>query len=415
MMLEIGFLVMTVAAAAFVIIPLVRVPRDEDLLPREGINTLVFRDRMRELEEDRAGGRVDEESFLQLRGELEKSLLADVEGEEVRQAAGHVPRWAMGLITLAIPALSLGVYFWKGQNDAVDQWLAARERWIPVISASLKGREITEEEGKDLSSADYIHVLQALLQESPDDADGWRNLGIAYLQVGLPPQAETAFRHAAELVPSNADFKLLVVEAKLAGGRGALDDAGMDLLREVLQADASNPKARMMFGMAAYNRKDFAGAITVWQELLADIPAESEGAAILRSSIEKARAKLDGGDAPTGPMLRVSVTVDPAIVREFPKPAFLMVYAKQVDGLPMPVAITKMPYDKTSLTVELSDAEAMAPMAKLSTSKTVRVFARLSRTGTAAPQPGDALTESAPLTVEPRVMDVALVISEFVK
>jgi cytochrome c-type biogenesis protein CcmH len=415
MILEMAFLVMTVVAVAFLIVPLVRTPRGEDLLPREGINTLVFRDRLRELEDDRAGGRVDEEAFLQLRGELEKSLLADVEGEEVRQAAGPVPRWAMAAIVMAVPALSLGVYFWKGQNDTVEQWLAARDRWLPVISASLKGREITEEEGKDLSSADYIHVLQSLLQESPDDADGWRSLGIAYLQVGLPAQAETAFRHAAELVPTNADFKLLVVEAKLAGGRGALDDAGMELLREVLTEDASNPKARMMFGMAAYNRKDFTGAITVWEELLADVPADSEGAAILRSSIEKARAKRDAGDAPAGPRLRVSVTVDEAVARDFPKPAFLMVYAKQVDGLPMPVAITKLPFDRASLTVELSDAEAMAPMAKLSTSKTVRVFARLSRTGTAAAQVGDALAESAPVTVEPRTMDVALLVSEFVK
>ena len=66
---------MALAAGALIVLPLWRTRPDsaeQDLL---ALNRRVFRERLAELERDRAEGRTDEATFVELRTELERNML----------------------------------------------------------------------------------------------------------------------------------------------------------------------------------------------------------------------------------------------------------------------------------------------------------------------------------------------------
>lgn len=421
------FFVLSVIALAFFLVPWFRAARAETALPRQGVNTLLFRDRLQELDTERETGKIDPEQFAQLKAELEVNFLADVRAEESEAVAtSRAPRWGAMLLVIILPAISLSVYIIEGQLKEVETWLQTQQRWASLIEGSLQGKPVDPEQAKDLTAGDYIRVLQSILQRSPEHVAGWRDLGTAYMQVGLYHFAESAFQRASTLVPDDPELMLMVVESKMGQGKGALDETGLSLLQRVLTVDVGNPKARMMMGMASYSRGDYDNAISVWQTLLQDTPPGSEGAKILQSSIERARAKRDASPvasntaAPAAsagegvPQLKVSVTVNPQVQAQMDGSWSLMVYAKAVGGMPMPVAIEKIPYVQAPVTVVLDDQDAMAPMARLSTSKTVKVFARLSRSGQATPQAGDYMVESAEIGVQPGQQAVGLEIAQIV-
>lgn len=422
------FVVLSGIALSFFLVPWFMAVRAETALPRQGVNTLLFRDRLQELLAEREAGKLDAEQFEQLKAELELTFLADAQADEnLATAFARIPRWGALVLAMLVPVLSAGVYLWEGQWKAVTGWLETRQRWEPLIESSLQGKQVSPEQAKDLTAGDYIRVLQSILQRSPEHVTGWQDLGTAYMQVGLYHFAESAFQRASALVPDSPDLILLVVEAKLGQGKGTLDDNGIALLQQVLKMDTGNPKARMMMGMVSYGRGDYDHAIAVWRSLLQDTPTESEGAKILQSSIDRATAKRDtpknlsdssdkSALASTSvAQLQVAVSVNPEVTVEKDGSWWLMVYAKAVGGMPMPLAIEKIRYTEAPVTVVLDDKDAMAPMAKLSTSATVKVFARLSKSGLAAPQPGDLMVESDPITVKPELQVVTLEIPQIVK
>ncbi|MES3013691.1 MAG: c-type cytochrome biogenesis protein CcmI, partial [Pseudomonadota bacterium] len=64
----------------------------------------------------------------------------------------------------------------------------------------------------------------------------------------------------------------------------------------------------------------------------------------------------------------------------------------------MPLAIRRYPASALPLAFTLDDSTAMSPALRLSKFDRVVVGARISKSGDAMPQPGDLLTQSAPLS-----------------
>jgi hypothetical protein len=78
----------------------------------------------------------------------------------------------------------------------------------------------------------------------------------------------------------------------------------------------------------------------------------------------------------------------------------LFIIAKALDSPGIPVAIVRTTTSRWPMSFTLNDASAMVPDRKLSTAGSVTVEARVSRSGTATPQPGDF--QSVVMTVNPR-------------
>ena len=75
----------------------------------------------------------------------------------------------------------------------------------------------------------------------------------------------------------------------------------------------------------------------------------------------------------------------------------LFVFAREVSGPPMPVAIVRATKKDLPFTFQLDDSTSPMPSRKLSGAGTVVIVARLSKSGQAMPQSGDLEGMSQPV------------------
>jgi cytochrome c-type biogenesis protein CcmH len=73
----------------------------------------------------------------------------------------------------------------------------------------------------------------------------------------------------------------------------------------------------------------------------------------------------------------------------------VFIFARAAEGPPMPLAVVRARVRDLPYRFRLDDSMAMTPAMKLSTFPRVVVGARVSSSGTAAPQPGDLQGTSA--------------------
>ena len=151
------------------------------------------------------------------------------------------------------------------------------------------------------------------------------------------------------------------------------------------------------FGLPAARRDNPAAA-----------PASAAGAA--------AEAQRRGALAPqsgVGAQVSGRIVLGRALQAKIKPDDTVFIFARLVDGPRMPVALLKRRAGELPLDFELDENTAMNPTLRLSASMLVVVGARISRSGQAAPQPGDLQGFSQPVPVGSRGLQI--VISDTVK
>ncbi|HAU14421.1 MAG: c-type cytochrome biogenesis protein CcmI [Pseudomonadales bacterium] len=391
---------MAVMGIVIVIVPLLTF-RPKQELSGDVINAAVFKDRLKELDQDLVDGRIVQSEYDQLKQELELTLLNDVSVSESKRGKIHSGKWLAIPLLVLVPALAFFIYWTEGYRVEISEWFTTQERMARVMPMMMSGNfDAVEKEG--IGVDDFIRALQRQLQSTPDDAQGWYLLGVSYLQLQMPQQSELAFSRALNLDPDNVDYVMGYTQATLAANGGAMTPEIRRTLEQVMRTQPDNPKPYMTMGMALFQSGDYASAIEVWQSYVARDQSDPRARQLLQRSIEVARKEMNAedsrSDSPAGPSIQVTVSVPEGLRSTFSSSDVLFVYAKAQNGPPMPLAVVRQPVSSWPVTVELSDANAMTPAMTLSRFEQVIVQARVSSTGNAIPQPGD--WTAAPVTVE---------------
>ncbi len=413
--------VMAVAGALFVVVPLLR-HRARPELSGVVVNSMVYRDRLQELETDLREGRVQADEFAQLKAELELTLLDDVNLSQQDQAVRSLKgKWLVWPLFALIPLAGFFLYWTEGYRPVTGEWLATQPRMERLLPKMLAGDfEALEQESVQLP--ELIRGMQVRLQKKPDDARSWYLLGVSYMQMRMAEQAELAFNRALMLEPDNSDFVLGYTQASIALNNGKLSPQMEQALLRIIQQQPDNPKPYMMLGMASFQDGDFAGAINIWQQYVQRESADQRAVQLLQRSIEVAQNQqtqaASGADnkatetaGAVKPVLSVTVNVAADVREKLSATDTLFIYAKAVNGPPMPLAVVRQPVGNWPVTAQLSDANAMTPMATLSKFPEVIVQARVSPTGNAIPQSGDWIGPTQVVKLQGGEQAVAMEIS----
>ena len=242
--------------------------------------------------------------------------------------------------------------------------------------------------------ADAISQLEAELKRDPNQIEGWRLLGRAYVAEGNTAKAADALGRALKLSPDDPDLLAETAEMRaLAAPQRQFDAEGVAMLRHAVEVQPMHQRARLFLGIAQRQAKQPAEAARTWEPLLAVV--DTVAAEPLRAQIDAARkeAGLPPLPAPAGAAstggLKVKVTVAPALASRVPANASLFVIARQPGGPPMPVAAEKRAARDFPQEVTLDDGDSPMPTLKLSQLDRVEVLARISASGDATPQSGD--------------------------
>ena len=330
-------------------------------------NIAIYRDQQSELDADLAAGKITADDQQRARRELERRLLDDIGvGESAAAPGRRALPWVAGV---SIPVAALAVYLVVGSPRMID-----REAEHTVTMQQLES---------------MVARLAAKLRDNPDDLDGWKMLGRSYTAMRRFPEAADAYARAATRAPRDPQLLADFADA-LAMARGqTMQGEPEKLVLRALEIDPNNLKALALAGTAAFERKDFDGAARLWQRMLPLVPPGGEDARAIQGNVEEALA-MKGSK-----VLRGEVRLAPKLKDQAAPDDVVFILARAAEGPAMPLAILKKRVRDLPLSFALDDTLAMAPGGKLSLFPRVVVSARVSKSGQAAPQPGDLQGASA--------------------
>ena len=396
---------LTAGALLFVLTPLLRkeaVAHPHAL--RDEVNLMVLRDQLHELDADMAAGTIDAAAYESSRRELERRVAEDVQPGTA--LAKTVPRKnAVGLLVgMSLPVVAVSLYFLLGNPSGLD----------PAQTAAPKeaAHKVTEEQIQAM-----VTTLAQRLKDSPDDVQGWSMLARSYNALGRFGEAADAYARLVKLVPGNADMLADYADTLAMSLNKSLQGEPEKLIARALEADPKNIKALALSGSAAFERRDYQAAITRWKKILAIVPADSDLARSTNDSIGEAQTLAAGKPAvaptpvaaapsptkPTAPSAPAAaaaevggtVELDAALRKQVADTDTVFIFARAAQGPKFPLAVLRKQVKDLPTAFVLDDSMSMMPDAKLSSFPMVVVGARVSKSGSATPTPGDleGLTE----------------------
>jgi len=366
----------------------------------------VYRQQFVELALDRKNGVLTDEQYQIACRELDRRVLEETGSAEFSvTGSGHqlnskAVAVALGLI---IPAVSILLYAKLGSPLAITHPGSS----APAAVGGGDGDHLS------VSGLDALtERLKAKLEQNPTDGVGWALLARAYVELGRHPEAVQIYEKAMQLIPNDAQLLADYADALGVLNGRKLEGRPEALIQQALKADPRNVKALMLAGTVAYNHKEFDRAASYWEEARANLPPETDPEAIqeIVAGIAEARELAGGRQAaqvstppapkkPARPAVTISgqVTIAPSLAGKGAPTDTLFVFAREMNGPPMPVSIVRATKKDLPFTFRLDDSTSPMPSRKLSDVGTVVIVARLSKSGEAMPKSGDLQGISEPM------------------
>ncbi|SEI86974.1 tetratricopeptide repeat protein [Frateuria terrea] len=241
-----------------------------------------------------------------------------------------------------------------------------------------------------------VAELRDHLKQQPDDLQGWLLLAQTEAAMHQDAQARSAYGQALRLDPHSSTAMVGWAEAdSMARSDHRIEGRALDLLKQAVKADPANQRGLWLLGISQFQHDDYTAATATWRRLQPLLDPGSNVAKAVTEQIAVAEARAGGKPAPAaaaapqGPRLTVKVELDPSLRGKLRPGAVLFVYARAEQGPPMPLAVARLEASRLPATVTLTDAMAMSPQFKLSSTDKVFVGARVSASGQAIAQAGD--------------------------
>jgi cytochrome c-type biogenesis protein CcmH len=396
----------------------------------------VLRGQRQEIEADIATGTLPAEARDEALAELLERAGEDLPPEAPAPKgpappAGR-PWFAATAAAVAIPALAFGLYAAVGSPGATNVKAMAVEARAP---------------NHDKELVAMIDTLARKVRERPDDARGWELLARSMMSLGRYGEAVEAYEHLSKLVPNDPNVLSDYADALgMTQGR-SLMGRPRELADRALELDPKHPKALALAGTAAMDAKDWSAAMGYWQRLYEAVGPDSQDAPQLRAIMDEIRQRAGPGYAfkeapkvaqasapkakavappaqpvPTQPApaqaaaagnsVSGSVALAPGMAKQVNGTEHLFVFARAEGGPRVPLAVVKLRADALPYQFALDDSQAMAPGMNISSAQSIRVEARISRSGDVKAQPGDLVGTSE--IVKPGARGVKVLVDKVV-
>jgi cytochrome c-type biogenesis protein CcmH len=435
---------MALAAVAIILVPMLR-SRALTAPSRAQANLDVLRGQRQEIEADVMSGLLSPAA----RDEALRELLARADGDLEPQPGPESspvgrPWIAAAIAAVFVPVLAFGMYAATGNPAASDP---AR------VAATRKALDDGHKGPGDGQIAAMVETLAAKVRERPGDVQGWTLLARSMASLGRFKESAEAYDHLAKIAPGDADVLADYADALGMAQGGKLAGRPTELANEALRIDPKHSKALALAGTAALDRGDFAAAIGYWQRLAAQVPPDSADHAQVQGIIDevRTRAAASGKPLPATPAPLAKAPAPPAMVPAAPAKApappakaavaqakapaatadtsvtgsvalapsiasqvtgteTLFIFARSEGGPRVPLAVVRTSAGQLPMRFALDDTQAMAPGMNLSSATAVRIEARISKSGSATPQPGDLVGASG--VVKPGAREVNIVVDK---
>lgn len=375
------------------------------------LNVSIAKDRLNEIKQQRDAGDISEEQYQQLQAELESTLALDLEApvqtgeQQAEQTVADKNKLSPILLALLIPLSSAGIYSQLGDFNAATG--------VSVESVSIP-------EGEDrpqMTIEEAVVKLEQKLATDSGNPDGWFMLAKTYMVTKQYHKAKDAYEKTIQLVGEDPELLLRYVDAIAMTEGGNLNGSAKPVLNKVIELLPDSATVLWMAGTSENQAGNYPKALSYWYKLRPMLTSDAESLAQIEQLISQAESHLTENEiaslksvapqaeeqAPTtqatAAEIVVSVALDPSLRDRVSASDTLFIFAKALQGPPMPLAAVKQTVAALPLTVSLNDAMAMMPQMKLSSFEQVKVSAVISKSGQPGVKPGDLFVEVSPVQV----------------
>jgi cytochrome c-type biogenesis protein CcmH len=281
-MIWIIFAVMTAAAIAALLWPVVRARPETRPVDRNAYDRTIFRDQLAELDRDLERGAIAAEEADAARNEISRRLIAATADNKVKPRPLGAPSMAL-LTVLIVPLVALPLYLRAGSPDLPDVPLAAR-----IANAEKTG-----------DYAALVAKVEDHLAKNPDDVKGWKVLAPAYRRAGRWSEEAEALRNVLRLSEPDAATMADYGEALVLANQGQVTAEAHEVFANALKLDAKHPKARFYDALALKQEGKTAEAKAAFDSFLADTPADAPWRQMLLAELQDMSARPPALDAQT--------------------------------------------------------------------------------------------------------------------
>ncbi|MEB3045531.1 c-type cytochrome biogenesis protein CcmI [Rhizobium mulingense] len=274
--------VLTAAVAVILLYPLLRGAKAAEN-SRAG-EAAVYRDQLRELDRDLAGGLITPEEADYARAEIGRRLIAVAAGEpETMPKPARHHRVTEAFVLLILPVLGLCLYLTTGRPDLPAQPLEAR----------------LENPGNDVAM--LIAKAERHLAENPDDGKGWDVLAPIYVRTMRVNDALVAYRNAIRLLGPSPIRLDGLAETLMAVSDGVVTDEARQALEQSLTLEPDNPRARFYVALSMEQAGRADEARRAFEALAQQSPADAPWLPLVNEHIAKNGGAAAQPSAPGGP------------------------------------------------------------------------------------------------------------------
>lgn len=425
-------------AMAFILQALMKKEPDVDATREQ--NIAIAKEQLSDLEDRFEKNDVDEAAYKLIKSELEIALFDDLKQSEAellpnplekhdrKKASKSIDTW---LILLLVPIITIPVYLNLGSLNFTKEFDSKKaELEAPRSNMPLKAD----------GTPDIEKVAQNLkleMESNPTDPQGWYMLGRAYVMIERFSEAVESFDKSLALRPDSADTMLALANSLSRIQSGKLTGRPRELVNKALLIEPQNLTALWFSGMAASQEADFAEAILHWEKVLPLIDDEADEKIAIIGLIAEAKSRLasemikqvdgavsnnkekealientkqkviqetkQGTEQSTEQGISVNISLSDDFNDKVSPEDSVFIYAKAVNGPPMPLAAVRKQVKDFPIDVMLNDEMAMMPTLKLSSFNLVTIGARISKTGQAIAQDGDLFAEETDIKLGDKV------------
>jgi cytochrome c-type biogenesis protein CcmH len=183
---------------------------------------------------------------------------------------------------LAAAALLASLGFWL--YVALGSPAPARQEAAPSSEQGDQSRPAHDPNELALGARQLVRQLE----RQPDDPNGWQLLARTYVSLGQDQAALDTLQRATELLPRDLDLLLAYADAQLSRIEGdRLPAVFVETMERINAIDPDQPDSLWYLGIAAADGGDGARARSLWERLLARLPADHPARAALQARLLK--------------------------------------------------------------------------------------------------------------------------------
>ena len=388
-------------AAAFIILPAylshgpAYLSQGEDPgSERLDLNVTIYEERLDEYQELFDQGDMIQEEFDQLVTELKKNLLSETasqsEQAEVALGFNRLPL----LLAVLVPLFAVLAYSDLGLSwGSIDDLL---------VSQALRGNDPEDVENMYAS----VEKLAELLENQPDNVEGWFLLAQSYLNLQAYEKSAVAFKHLVGKYPRDGSLASYYAEAVFMADDREMTERSEQAVDRTLALNPNDITMLEIKAMAAFQTGDLQGSLKYFGRALSAGP-EEERAKMIRGAMARIEAGLQAQDrAPdlteegSSQGRQIQVLVEVADTVDVEPETAVFVFARAVGGPPVPLAVDRLLRGSLPKLVTMDESKALMAGKGLSDFDQVQIVARISLSGVAEISEDDyqALSQTIDLT-----------------